>query len=111
MHRHLLELQMEEELDRCCSLCLISSFPGHVLCRQRLELMREMYNQEAELSPTSPEPNIDSAITGGDPFYDRFPWFRLLGRCVLLGMQPTTELGLCIIIIVNPWSLHSWLLL
>ncbi|KAH9514193.1 Kinesin-like protein kif1a [Bulinus truncatus] len=47
--------------------------------RQRLELMREMYHNEAELSPTSPEPNIDS-MTGGDPFYDRFPWFRLVGR-------------------------------
>ena len=49
-------------------------------CRQRLELMREMYNNEAELSPTSPEhPNLDS-MTGTDPFYDRFPWFRLVGR-------------------------------
>ncbi|CAG5136304.1 unnamed protein product, partial [Candidula unifasciata] len=47
--------------------------------RQRLELMREMYHNEAEMSPTSPEPNIDS-MTGGDPFYDRFPWFRLVGR-------------------------------
>ncbi|RUS83751.1 hypothetical protein EGW08_008502 [Elysia chlorotica] len=47
--------------------------------RQRLELMREMYHNEAELSPTSPEPNLDS-MTGGDPFYDRFPWFRLVGR-------------------------------
>ncbi|GAB1608050.1 kinesin-like protein unc-104 isoform X2 [Argonauta hians] len=47
--------------------------------RQRLELMREMYHNEAELSPTSPEPSIDN-MTGGDPFYDRFPWFRLVGR-------------------------------
>lgn len=47
--------------------------------RQRLELMREMYHNEAELSPTSPEYNVES-ITGGDPFYDRFPWFRLIGR-------------------------------
>ncbi|XP_076451749.1 kinesin-like protein unc-104 isoform X4 [Babylonia areolata] len=47
--------------------------------RQRLELMREMYHNEAELSPTSPEPLID-AMTGKDPFYDRFPWFRLVGR-------------------------------
>ncbi len=41
-------------------------------------MMREMYHNEAELSPTSPEPNLDSAVTGGDPFYDRFPWFRLV---------------------------------
>ncbi|XP_076671886.1 kinesin family member unc-104 isoform X5 [Andrena cerasifolii] len=47
--------------------------------RQRLELMREMYHNEAELSPTSPDFNIES-ITGGDPFYDRFPWFRMVGR-------------------------------
>ncbi|WAR14348.1 KIF1A-like protein [Mya arenaria] len=48
--------------------------------RQRLELMREMYHNEAELSPSSPEhPNLDS-LTGTDPFYDRFPWFRLVGR-------------------------------
>ncbi|XP_042232054.1 kinesin-like protein unc-104 isoform X1 [Homarus americanus] len=46
---------------------------------QRLELMREMYHNEAELSPTSPDYNIES-LTGGDPFYDRFPWFRLVGR-------------------------------
>ncbi|GIY37348.1 kinesin-like protein unc-104 [Caerostris extrusa] len=32
--------------------------------RQRLELMREMYHNEAELSPTSPEYNVES-ITGG----------------------------------------------
>ncbi|XP_046753238.1 kinesin-like protein unc-104 isoform X15 [Diprion similis] len=47
--------------------------------RQRLELMREMYHNEAELSPTSPDYNIET-ITGGDPFYDRFPWFRMVGR-------------------------------
>ncbi|XP_060804747.1 kinesin-like protein unc-104 isoform X2 [Amyelois transitella] len=47
--------------------------------RQRLELMREMYHNEAELSPTSPDHNVES-VTGGDPFYDRFPWFRLVGR-------------------------------
>lgn len=46
--------------------------------------MREMYNNEAELSPTSPEhPNIDT-MTGTDPFYDRFPWFRLVGRYFIL---------------------------
>ncbi|XP_060522823.1 kinesin-like protein unc-104 isoform X4 [Cylas formicarius] len=47
--------------------------------RQRLELMREMYHNEAEMSPTSPDYNVES-LTGGDPFYDRFPWFRLVGR-------------------------------
>lgn len=51
------------------------SFPNS----QRLELMREMYHNEAELSPTSPDYNVES-LTGGDPFYDRFPWFRMVGR-------------------------------
>ncbi|XP_060574744.1 kinesin-like protein unc-104 isoform X4 [Ruditapes philippinarum] len=56
------------------------NFINLIPSRQRLELMREMYNNEAELSPTSPEhPNIDT-MTGTDPFYDRFPWFRLVGR-------------------------------
>lgn len=50
--------------------------------RQRLELMREMYHNEAELSPTSPDYNVES-LTGGDPFYDRFPWFRMVGRCFI----------------------------
>lgn len=44
--------------------------------------MREMYQNEAEISPTSPDFNIE-AITGGDPFYDRFPWFRLIGRAFI----------------------------
>lgn len=47
--------------------------------RHRLELMREMYHNEAELSPSSPDYNVES-LTGGDPFYDRFPWFRMVGR-------------------------------
>lgn len=44
--------------------------------------MREMYQNEAEISPTSPDFNLE-AITGGDPFYDRFPWFRLIGRAFI----------------------------
>ncbi|XP_015784743.1 kinesin-like protein unc-104 isoform X3 [Tetranychus urticae] len=51
--------------------------------RKRLELMREMYKNEAEMSPTSPECNFEPSSTGGDPFYDRFPWFRLIGRAFL----------------------------
>jgi len=50
-------------------------------CRQRLDLMREMYDRAAEL-PSSAMEDCDQALTGGDPFYDRFPWFRLVGRCV-----------------------------
>ncbi|XP_066589122.1 kinesin-like protein unc-104 isoform X3 [Prorops nasuta] len=55
------------------------TFANLLPSRQRLELMREMYHNEAELSPTSPDYNIET-ITGGDPFYDRFPWFRMVGR-------------------------------
>ncbi|XP_073978084.1 kinesin family member unc-104 isoform X4 [Rhodnius prolixus] len=48
--------------------------------RQKLELIREMYHNEAELSPTSPDYNIEASLTRNDPFYDRFPWFRMVGR-------------------------------
>ena len=67
--------------------------------RQRLELMRDMYHNEAEMLPPPPPPQQqqpqpprgDSASSaakqqqqhqqnGGDPFYDRFPWFRVVGR-------------------------------
>ncbi|XP_054644891.1 kinesin-like protein KIF1A isoform X1 [Dunckerocampus dactyliophorus] len=48
--------------------------------RQRLDLMREMYDRAAEVpAPTSTDDG-ESVMTGGDPFYDRFPWFRLVGR-------------------------------
>ncbi|XP_072547443.1 kinesin-like protein KIF1A isoform X4 [Salminus brasiliensis] len=47
--------------------------------RQRLDLMREMYDRAAEV-PSSAMEDCDHALTGGDPFYDRFPWFRLVGR-------------------------------
>ncbi|XP_043926981.1 kinesin-like protein KIF1A isoform X17 [Protopterus annectens] len=47
--------------------------------RQRLELMREMYDKAAEV-PSSLIDDCDNIMTGGDPFYDRFPWFRLVGR-------------------------------
>uniref|UniRef100_A0AAR2K7J0 plus-end-directed kinesin ATPase n=1 Tax=Pygocentrus nattereri TaxID=42514 RepID=A0AAR2K7J0_PYGNA len=47
--------------------------------RQRLDLMREMYDRAAEV-PSSAMEDCDHTLTGGDPFYDRFPWFRLVGR-------------------------------
>lgn len=50
--------------------------------------MREMYTNAADTSPTSPEHNQESVLSGdgsssslpNDPFYDRFPWFRPIGR-------------------------------
>ncbi|XP_069474241.1 kinesin-like protein KIF1A isoform X2 [Ambystoma mexicanum] len=47
--------------------------------RQRLDLMREMYDRAAEV-PSNFIEDGDNVVTGGDPFYDRFPWFRLVGR-------------------------------
>ncbi|KAF7205075.1 transcript variant X10 [Nothobranchius furzeri] len=47
--------------------------------RQRLDLMREMYDRAADL-PNNTTEEGENAMTGGDPFYDRFPWFRLVGR-------------------------------
>lgn len=47
--------------------------------RQRLDLMRDMYDRAAEVPGNALE-DCDSVLTGGDPFYDRFPWFRLVGR-------------------------------
>ena len=46
--------------------------------------MRTMYHDSATeaVSPslsTSDPHNMENMI-GGDPFYDRFPWFRLIGR-------------------------------
>uniref|UniRef100_A0A3B4ANF2 KIF1A n=1 Tax=Periophthalmus magnuspinnatus TaxID=409849 RepID=A0A3B4ANF2_9GOBI len=48
-------------------------------CRQRLDLMRDMYDRAAEV-PNSSTEDSENVMTGGDPFYDRFPWFRLVGR-------------------------------
>lgn len=41
--------------------------------------MREMYDRAGEVaSSTQEEP--ESTMTGSDPFYDRFHWFKLVGR-------------------------------
>lgn len=55
--------------------------------------MREMYHHEAELgsgsarhallcrsSSSFEQQATMDAVLGADPFYDRFPWFRLMGR-------------------------------
>ncbi|XP_073513374.1 kinesin-like protein KIF1B isoform X19 [Phyllobates terribilis] len=47
--------------------------------RLRLEQMREMYDRAGEMaSNVQDEP--DAVLSGGDPFYDRFHWFKLVGR-------------------------------
>uniref|UniRef100_A0ABM5EKI1 plus-end-directed kinesin ATPase n=1 Tax=Pogona vitticeps TaxID=103695 RepID=A0ABM5EKI1_9SAUR len=47
--------------------------------KQRLELMREMYDRAGEMASNTQEEG-ESAMTGSDPFYDRFHWFKLVGR-------------------------------
>ena len=42
--------------------------------------MREMYEVEPDSSPGSPDDPMMEALLGSDPFYDRFPWFRMIGR-------------------------------
>ncbi|XP_072282971.1 kinesin-like protein KIF1B isoform X18 [Pyxicephalus adspersus] len=45
----------------------------------RLDQMREMYDRAGEMaSNVQDEP--DTVLSGGDPFYDRFHWFKLVGR-------------------------------
>ncbi|NXA53926.1 KIF1B protein, partial [Nothocercus julius] len=46
--------------------------------RQRLELMREMYDRAGEMTSNTQDEG-ESTMTGSDPFYDRFHWFKLVG--------------------------------
>ncbi|XP_057359333.1 kinesin-like protein KIF1A isoform X10 [Manis pentadactyla] len=62
--------------------------------RQRLDLMREMYDRAAEV-PSSVIEDCDNVVTGGDPFYDRFPWFRLVGSSVISGCDSYPLLNTC----------------
>ncbi|XP_074749301.1 kinesin-like protein KIF1B isoform X15 [Strix uralensis] len=47
--------------------------------KQRLDLMREMYDRAGEMASNTQD-ETESAMTGSDPFYDRFHWFKLVGR-------------------------------
>ncbi|XP_017681195.1 PREDICTED: kinesin-like protein KIF1B isoform X7 [Lepidothrix coronata] len=47
--------------------------------KQRLDLMREMYDRAGEMASNSQDEG-ESTMTGSDPFYDRFHWFKLVGR-------------------------------
>ncbi|XP_065277404.1 kinesin-like protein KIF1B isoform X1 [Emys orbicularis] len=46
--------------------------------KQRLEQMREMYDRAGEMASNAQDEN-ESTMTGSDPFYDRFHWFKLVG--------------------------------
>ncbi|XP_056279531.1 kinesin-like protein KIF1B isoform X22 [Pseudoliparis swirei] len=47
--------------------------------KQRLEQMREMYDRAGEMASANQEDD-EGPLTGNDPFYDRFHWFKLVGR-------------------------------
>ena len=46
--------------------------------RQRVLEMRELYEAVSHTEPQLPSSSL--GLLGGDPFYDRYPWFRLIGR-------------------------------
>ncbi|KAM6236620.1 kinesin-like protein KIF1B isoform 1-T2 [Spheniscus humboldti] len=46
--------------------------------KQRLGLMREMYDRAGEMASNTQDES-ESTMTGSDPFYDRFHWFKLVG--------------------------------
>ncbi|XP_053706346.1 kinesin-like protein KIF1B isoform X17 [Synchiropus splendidus] len=48
--------------------------------KQRLEQMREMYDRAGEMASAHQEEIGEGTLTGNDPFYDRFHWFKLVGR-------------------------------
>lgn len=52
--------------------------------------MREMYDRAGEMTSGGLEDG-EGGLTGNDPFYDRFHWFKLVGRYV----WRSTELSLC----------------
>lgn len=47
--------------------------------KQRLDLMREMYDRAGEMA-SGAQDDGEATVTGSDPFYDRFHWFKLVGR-------------------------------
>lgn len=48
--------------------------------------MREMYDRAGEMASAHQEDG-EGTLTGNDPFYDRFHWFKLVGRYVKLQME------------------------
>uniref|UniRef100_A0A452VI31 plus-end-directed kinesin ATPase n=1 Tax=Ursus maritimus TaxID=29073 RepID=A0A452VI31_URSMA len=51
--------------------------------KQRLDLMREMYDRAGEMA-SGAQDESEATVTGSDPFYDRFHWFKLVGRYVMI---------------------------
>lgn len=46
-----------------------------------MDQMREMYDRAGEMTSGGLEDG-EGGLTGNDPFYDRFHWFKLVGRYV-----------------------------
>lgn len=51
--------------------------------------MRAMYDRAGEMASTHQE-DCEGTLTGNDPFYDRFHWFKLVGRYVTQNQQKRT---------------------
>ena len=51
------------------------------LCdRQKLDDMRQLYETMCHHDTRSSPASTLGGLSGGDPFYDRHPWFRVIGR-------------------------------
>ena len=65
--------------------------------------MREMYQNEAEVSPSSPDPTKEVNLNA-DPFYDRFPWYAMKKKKIFKTIQPQIVLqNLGFAWLVVPW--------
>ncbi|XP_039223542.1 kinesin-like protein KIF1B isoform X5 [Crotalus tigris] len=63
--------------------------------RQRLEQMREMYDRAGEMASDAQEDN-EGTMTGSDPFYDRFHWFKLVGSVPLTDISSSPIFHGCV---------------
>nr|XP_020637855.1 kinesin-like protein KIF1B isoform X4 [Pogona vitticeps] len=63
--------------------------------KQRLELMREMYDRAGEMASNTQEEG-ESTMTGSDPFYDRFHWFKLVGSVPLTDISSSPIFHGCV---------------
>ena len=66
-----------------CDFVILTQCILRLLSRQRLDLMREMYDRAGEMA-SSAQDESETTMTGSDPFYDRFHWFKLVGRYVMI---------------------------
>lgn len=97
-------------------LALVSSAQKYIffiflsLHRQRLEQMREMYDRAGEMASTHQEDCGEGPLTGNDPFYDRFHWFKLVGRYVKVqentsvNLKYSTLISFFVPIVVFKWT-------